>query len=61
MTNGDRIRSMTDKELADWLNTLIYNCCDCKCGDCPVSGYEDTEGVCDMLSFIKTEVIENGN
>lgn len=25
MTNADRIRSMTDEELAEWLGTNIYN------------------------------------
>ena len=59
MTNGEKIRAMTDDELADWINTLKYNCCDGKCGDCPISGYEDTEGVCDVHEWLKQEVSED--
>lgn len=39
MTNGDRIRAMTDGELAEELNKMVY------CGGCPIN-----KGcVCDML------------
>lgn len=53
MTNADKIRNMTDEELDDFLRKLCYNCCDGKCGDCPVSNYEDVEGECDMTEFLK--------
>ena len=56
VTNGDKIRQMTNEELEDFLNTLIYNCRGCKCGDCPVSGY-DADGVCDMGDFLRKEIV----
>ena len=31
-TNGDKIRSMTDEELAKWLCSIMtVECCDCTC------------------------------
>lgn len=59
MTNADKIRNMTNEELEDFLNTIIYNCkcCDCRCRDCPVSGYDDTDGVCDMGDFLRKEIV----
>ena len=50
MLRGDRIRSMTDEELAAWLGDLLYPECPC----CPV----DCDGWCDdchgtMLSWLK--------
>lgn len=57
MTNADKIRNMTNEELEDFLNTLRYNCCDGKCRDCPVSGYDDTDGVCDMGDFLRKEIV----
>lgn len=59
MTNGDKIRNMTNEELEDFLTTIIYSCkrCDCRCNECPVSGYEDTDGVCDMGDFLRKEIV----
>lgn len=34
MTNADRIRSMTDEELAEWLDRLITHCNDGPCFIC---------------------------
>lgn len=34
MTNADRIRSMTDEELAEWLDRLITHCNDGPCFNC---------------------------
>lgn len=32
MTNGDKIRSMTDEELAKWMcSVMTVECCDCTC------------------------------
>lgn len=58
MTNGDVLRAMNDEALADFLNTLKYNCCDGKCGDCPVSGYEDVECDCSVEEWLKRPVEE---
>ena len=37
MTNGDRIRQMTDKELAEFLNAIVIRCQDGSgCTGCPL-------------------------
>ena len=33
MTNGDKIRSMTDEELVEWFMSMIYDC-DCNAFPC---------------------------
>ena len=33
-TNADRIRAMTDEELAEWLDRLITHCNDGPCFNC---------------------------
>lgn len=56
MTNGDRIRQMTDEDLADWL-TDGHDICDmCQFGTCRPD-YECEKGV---LEWLKQEVKENG-
>ena len=58
MTNADRIRSMTDEELAGFLS------CDCddviNCKDCkePVNEYGSCSGLCryEYLRWLKSEV-----
>lgn len=55
MTNADRIRSMTDEELADWFGDMIYPECVC----CPA----DNVGWCKdcktkWLDWLKEEVCE---
>lgn len=57
-TNADRIRSMTDEELAEFLS------CDCddviNCKDCkePVNEYGSCSGLCryEYLRWLKSEV-----
>lgn len=57
MTNADKIRSMTDKELANWLciHMDCYNC------EVPTTGI-DCKDYCRLilLDWLKQEVIDNG-
>ena len=53
-TNGDRIRQMTDEELADWLTDGHDNCDLCQFGTCRPE-FECEKGV---LEWIKQEVSE---
>lgn len=57
-TNGDKIRAMTDEELADWLTDGHDNCdiCAlCSFGACRL------ESICEegVLEWLKQEVIED--
>lgn len=36
VTNGDRLRAMTNEELAAFLDDLTYCCADQSCDDCPI-------------------------
>lgn len=37
MTNADRIRSMTDEELAEWLAEVLFHCSNTICDErCPM-------------------------
>lgn len=58
MTNTDKIKSMSNEQLADFLNTLKYNCCDGKCGDCIISDYVDVEGDCSVEEWLEREYAE---
>ena len=54
-TNADRIRSMTDEELAEWFGNMIYPECVC----CPA----DNDGWCEdcktkWLDWLKQEVAD---
>ena len=56
-TNGDRIRAMSDEELADWVTLMV-----CKyrsCGNCPMSDWcTPGRGIAD---WIKSPVeVDNG-
>ena len=60
MTNADRIRNMTDEELADFLTgdaLRVINCCDC---DEPESEYGSCIGDCKnpWLKWLQAEVKE---
>ena len=48
MTNADRIRGMTDEELAEWIKLMV-----CKyrsCGNCPMSDWcEPDKGIAEWL------------
>ena len=59
MTNGDRIRQMTDEELTRFLNGIAVRCIDdAGCTGCPMH-----EGCCYdyelMEKWMKQEVIED--
>lgn len=47
MTNADRIRQMTDEELAAWLAPRML------CGDCPLNDTEDNLLVCESFDCTK--------
>lgn len=51
MTNGDKIRSMGDEEIAKWL----CNISDCGSGKCPARGYCVWGYGQGMIDFIKSE------
>ena len=57
-TNGDRIRSMSDEELAEFIGKF----CDCQLGDCPIttSPYNCSENGCkgSWLKWLKRKVAE---
>lgn len=56
MNNADRLRNMSNEELANWIDRLKYNCCDGKCCDCEISEYDaDCEGCCDVLEWLEKE------
>ena len=54
-TNADRIRSMTDEELAEWLKTIVQSM------SLPIAfvGFDKKEMVEDWLAWLKEEV-DNG-
>ena len=55
-TNGDRIRAMSDADLADFLDT-ITNCCNAyvpKCDICPMK-YADEIPRCNIGGWLKKE------
>lgn len=48
MTNGDKIRAMSDSEYADWLCDHLI------CGDCPLyKKCREEERICDGLSPVE--------
>lgn len=57
MTNADRIRSMSDEELAEFINTDFgaFNCSDC---EEPVNEYGSCTGNCKKLylKWLSSEV-----
>lgn len=55
-TNGDKIRAMTDEELADFLDT-ITDCCSAyytECDKCPMK-FADTIPRCNISLWLKKE------
>ena len=56
MTNADRIRSMTDEELAEWLDRLITHCNDGPCFNC----FMREACLTSVLDWLKQEVSTNG-
>lgn len=59
LTNGDRIRQMTDEELFDFLDAITDTCGYLKpqCDNCQMK-YKDTSPKCDIQAWLKQEVIE---
>ena len=58
ITNADRIRSMSDEELAEFLDDLTDNCCRCaehqNCGNCQI-GLDAKTGFCDIKKWLQSE------
>lgn len=62
-TNADRIRAMTDEELAEWLERIRLCCATDLCGrSCPFSEvcYSNAEAPKETLDWLKEEVPTNG-
>ena len=51
-TNADRIRGMTDEELAKWLDNLINHCCGGTCVNCFMQEACQTS----MMAWLKSPV-----
>lgn len=60
MTNGDRIRAMTDEELFVFLNE-ITDCCfsNNDCDNCPMKYSDELYYRCNIEAWLKQEVIED--
>ena len=58
MTNGDRIRQMTDEELREFLNDIADKCSMQDCKYCPMNGACDDVPI-SMRKWLKQEVSEN--
>jgi hypothetical protein len=59
MTWGDKIRSMTDEELAGWLERIRLYCATDLCGSgCPLSEicYSNAKAPKETLDWLKQEV-----
>lgn len=58
MTNADRIRSLSDEELAEWL-AILTDCVNCPCRD-PHDQCDTVDGSCkkQWLNWLKKEVEE---
>ena len=58
LTNADRIRAMTDEELAEWLETIRMYCANDLCGmGCPFEEicYSKADAPTEMLAWLKEE------
>lgn len=58
LTNADRIHSMTDEELAEWLETIRMYCANDLCGmGCPFEEicYSKADAPTEMLAWLKQE------
>lgn len=58
MTNGDRIRAMSDDELQHLLDTATDSCHYRYCDDCPLK-YSDKVPRCNIGEWLKQEVQED--
>ena len=60
MTNGDRIRRMTDEQLAKFLDGIADNCSMQDCKHCPLSGACDDVPI-SMDKWLKQEAKEDAD
>lgn len=60
MTNGDRIRQMTDEELRDFLDK-ITDCCfsNNDCDNCPMKYSDEPYYRCNIEAWLKQEASED--
>lgn len=60
LTNGDRIRHMTDEELAEFLND-VTDCCfsNNDCDNCPMKYSDEQYYRCNIEAWLKQEVHSN--
>jgi hypothetical protein len=49
MTNADHIRSMSDEELAKWLDKIVVNCHKDCCEGCPLEDSCWSDGISEFL------------
>lgn len=61
MTNGDKIRKMTNKELAEFLSAVKNYCIKIPCGKCDFYDAESSvdDIICNPLRWLKQEVNED--
>jgi hypothetical protein len=60
MTNGDKIRAMTDDELAKFITDVTECCSDgWKCGDCPLNGAGEFCSEDEFAEYFRKEVSED--
>lgn len=60
MTNGDKIRAMTDEELAVFINGITGACSDGECSHCVMCNYNfDVCSEVSILQRLKEEVSED--
>ena len=60
MTNGDKIRSMTDEELADFINDVTDCCSDGYiCEKCPLNSVGSHCNIYTFEKWLKQEVQKN--
>jgi predicted metal-binding protein len=61
MTNGDKIRSMTDEELAEFINGITGACSDGECSQCAMCNYKfDVCSEASILQKLKEEEEDAG-
>lgn len=59
-TNGDRIRAMTDEELAEFLSDITDHCSDgWECDQCPLNQADDNCSYLGLIKYFKKEVSED--
>jgi hypothetical protein len=63
MTNADKLRSMTDEQLAEWLEVFSYEFSECRCCGLKIKSGSNCENSCSdgLLKWLKQEHKENSN